>query len=165
MLEHDSPLCGASCGSVNVSLNNSLKFKNNKKNLYKSNCLTYFCSSIFYLKQKKNSIEPKSAVMADVVWPKTSATQCSGESCFSMNNYMFIQTRLSFIKSREKKMSKLFKRLFFAILDLQFLTCNSWLAILDLQFLTCNSWLAILDKREQNTMCHGKAQNVPQHDT
>jgi hypothetical protein len=57
-------------------------------------------------------------------------------------------------------MSKLFEILF-----LQFLTCNSWLAILDLQFLTCISWLAILDKWEQNTMCHGKAQNVPREGT
>jgi hypothetical protein len=31
MLKHDSPLGGASCGSVNVSSNNTLKFKNNKK--------------------------------------------------------------------------------------------------------------------------------------
>jgi hypothetical protein len=31
MLKKDSPLGGASCGSVNVSSNNSLKFKNNKK--------------------------------------------------------------------------------------------------------------------------------------
>jgi hypothetical protein len=36
MLKLDSPLGGASCGSVNVSSNNSLKFKNNnKKHLYK----------------------------------------------------------------------------------------------------------------------------------
>jgi hypothetical protein len=31
MLKKDSPLGGASCGSVNVSSNNSLKFKINKK--------------------------------------------------------------------------------------------------------------------------------------
>jgi hypothetical protein len=53
--------------------------------------------------------------------------------------------------SREKKMSKLSKILFFAILDMQCLTCNSW--------------MEILDKREQDTMCHGKAQNVPQDGT
>jgi hypothetical protein len=68
MVKLDSPLGGASCGSVYVSSNNSLKFKNNQKNTSTNQIdLTYFWSSIFYLKQKKNSIEPKSAVMADVV--------------------------------------------------------------------------------------------------
>jgi hypothetical protein len=56
---------------------------------------------------------------------------------YTINVLLLLLTRLkilSLILSREKKMSKLSKRLFFAILDLHY-----FFAILDLQFLTCNS--------------------------
>jgi hypothetical protein len=76
MLKHDSPLGGASCGSVNVSSNNSLKFKNNiKKNTSTKQIAWLMFAQASFIWSKKNSIEPKSAVMADVVWPTTSATQ------------------------------------------------------------------------------------------
>jgi hypothetical protein len=67
MLKHDSPLGGASCGSVNVSSNNSLKVKNNKKTTLQIKLPDLFLLKHLFLKQKKNSIEPKSAVMADIV--------------------------------------------------------------------------------------------------
>jgi hypothetical protein len=93
--------------------------------------------------------------------------------------FLTILKILSFIKPREKNVQTVLKT-FFAILDLQFLTCNSWFAILDLQFLTCNSWqegteyhvprqgtkcATAWHKKTFKLMCHGKAQNVPQYGT
>jgi hypothetical protein len=66
MLKYDLPLGGASCGSVNVSSNNSLKFKNNKKKPLQIKLPDLFLLKHVLFKAKKNSIEPKSAVLADV---------------------------------------------------------------------------------------------------
>jgi hypothetical protein len=66
VLKHDSPLGGTSCGSVNVSSNNSLKFKNNKKTPLQIKLPDLFLLKHLLFQAKKNSIEPKSAVMADV---------------------------------------------------------------------------------------------------
>jgi hypothetical protein len=67
MLKHDLLQGGASCGSVNVSSNNSLKFKNNRKTHLQIKLPDLFLLKHLLFEAKKKSIEPKSAVMADVV--------------------------------------------------------------------------------------------------
>jgi hypothetical protein len=54
-------------GSVNVSSNNSLKFKNNKRKPLQIKLPDLFLLKHYLFEAKKTSIEPKSAVMADVV--------------------------------------------------------------------------------------------------
>jgi hypothetical protein len=89
MLKHDSPLCGASCGSVNVSSNNSLKFKNNKKKH-----LQIKLPDLFLLKHLLFECKKKIPLNQNQLqWLTLSDPQLappSGESCFSMNNYMFV---------------------------------------------------------------------------
>jgi hypothetical protein len=66
MLKHDWPLGGASCRSVNISSNNSLKFKNNKKTPLQIKLPDLLLLKHLLFEAKKKSIKPKTAVMADV---------------------------------------------------------------------------------------------------
>jgi hypothetical protein len=104
-----------------------------------------------------NSLRTKASICDSLLW-------CYSTSSFIEVAWLFKKQDWKFFHSlsREKKMSKLSKRLF-----LQFLTCNSWLAILDLQFLTCNSWLAILDLQflTCNSWQEGTEYHVPPEGT
>jgi hypothetical protein len=69
----------------------SKTFKNNiKKHLYKSNCLTYFCSSIFYMKQKKIPLNQNQLYMFIRTHPCHMKVETQNKCFKKKNTEMFV---------------------------------------------------------------------------